>query len=590
MNWRAILLTFSLIFLTAFLFVDRPALVLPVHAGPLPDTGPFSEQKGGAEQVVRVTFDDLRTAYRVAAAIEPLEAAYDRGYLLLAASPEEMARLRASGLMVTVDEDWIEGRPFPYSVLGLAGAEAIPGYDCYRTVEETYATAETLAAAFPNLATWNDVGDSWEKTQDQGGYDMRVLVLTNTAVPGPKPKIFITASIHAREYTPAELVTRFAEQLLNSYGNDADITWILDYHEIHLMLMANPDGRKWAELGYWWRKNTNEAYCSAGRQSQGADLNRNFPFHWGCCGGSSVDECSEVFRGAGPASEPETQAIVEYMRASFPDSRGPGPADAAPIATPGLYLDMHSSGQLLLWPWGDTAEPAPNADQLQTLGRKLAYFNGHWPTQSIGLYPTDGTTTDFAYGELGIAAYTYELGTSFFEPCTYFENTLLPANIPSLLYALKVAREPYRTPAGPDILDIAAGSSAEAPGVPAGTVIEVSAVVDDRRYSPENGMEPRQAIAGARYKIDLPFWQGGETGAMRAVDGVFDDPREAVTAEIDTTGLSAGRHTLFLSGQDAAGNWGAVSAIFFYLNEGEPLPRLYYSYLSFLSDGRSGTP
>ena len=48
-----------------------------------------------------------------------------------------------------------------------------------------------------------------------------------------------------------------------------------------------------------------------------------------------------------------------------------------------------------------------------TLGRKLAYWNGYTPEQAIGLYPTDGTTTDFVYGELGIAAYTFELGTAF---------------------------------------------------------------------------------------------------------------------------------------------------------------------------------
>ena len=61
--------------------------------------------------------------------------------------------------------------------------------------------------------------------------------------------MFITGSIHAREYAPAELVTRFAEYLVDGYGVDADATWMVDYHEIHLMLMANPDARKKAEAG-----------------------------------------------------------------------------------------------------------------------------------------------------------------------------------------------------------------------------------------------------------------------------------------------------------------------------------------------------
>jgi len=70
------------------------------------------------------------------------------------------------------------------------------------------------------------------------------------------------ASIHAREYATAELVTRFGEYLVQSYGLDPDVTWLLDHHEVHLMLHSNPDGRKNAEIGLSWRKNTNNNYCA----------------------------------------------------------------------------------------------------------------------------------------------------------------------------------------------------------------------------------------------------------------------------------------------------------------------------------------
>ena len=83
------------------------------------------------------------------------------------------------------------------------------------------------------------------------------------------------------------LATRFAEYLVNNYGMDPDATWILDHHEIHLMLQTNPEGRKEAEAGTSWRKNTNENYCGATSSNRGADLNRNFAFQWDCCGGSS---------------------------------------------------------------------------------------------------------------------------------------------------------------------------------------------------------------------------------------------------------------------------------------------------------------
>jgi hypothetical protein len=430
-------------------------------------------------------------------------------------------------------------------------------------VEETFATAQSIAAAYPKLATWIDAGDSWEKSVDLGGYDMKVLRLTNSDIAGPKPKIFITSSIHAREYTPAELITRLAEDLVDNYGTDADATWLLDYHEIHLMLQANPDGRKMAEVGWSWRKNTNQNYCSPTSSSRGADLNRNFEFLWGCCGGSSGYECALTYRGPSPASEPEVQAVQNYLRAQFDDQRGPGIDDPAPLDATGIYLDIHSSGRLMLWPWGFTSNPAPNGSQLQTLGRKLAYFNGYYPEQAIGLYPTDGTTDDFAYGELGLAAYTFELGTQFFQSCSYFENTLEPANMPSLIYALKVARTPYMTPAGPDATDLALSAESSLSGFPAGTSVSLTATIDDTRYNTRNGTEPSQTISAAEYYVDVPPWDNpGLSVGMSPVDGIFDNKVENVEATIDTNGWSIGQHIIFVRGKDSAGNWGAYSAVF----------------------------
>ena len=87
--------------------------------------------------------------------------------------------------------------------------------------------AEDIVAAYPDLAEWIDVGDSWEKTQNpNAGYDLNVLILTNKNIGGDKPVFYATSAIHAREYTTAELMTRFAEQLVEGYGNDADMTWL----------------------------------------------------------------------------------------------------------------------------------------------------------------------------------------------------------------------------------------------------------------------------------------------------------------------------------------------------------------------------
>ena len=526
-------------------------------------TGSFASARGNPAPaapgpvIVRVYYPDRDLGNKVLLAFEPwlLETNYEAGYHVMQVSQEEIDRLVALGLRVEQDDKWVA----PVVVSSLAvGVESIPSYPCYRTVEETFSAAQALVAAHPDLASWIDVGNSWQKTVNQGGYDMMVLKLTNSAVAGPKPRLFITAAIHAREYATAELVTRFAEYLVNNYGIDADATWILDHHEVHLMLHTNPDGRKKAETGLSWRKNTNNNYC-ANTNYRGADLNRNFAFQWACCGGSSSFTCDATYHGPSPASEPETQAVQAYLDAIFPDQRGPNLTDPAPSDATGVYIDVHSYGQLVLWPWGFTSGTAPNATALQTLGRKYAYFNSHTPQQSYALYATDGTTDDHAYGNLGVAAYCFEVGTAFFQSCSYFESTLLPANMPALIYAAKVVRTPYLTPAGPDALNLALSSSE----VPAGTPVTLNATINDTRYNNTNGTEPTQNIAAAEYYVDVPPWGTGATAhAMAAADGSFDAKTEGVTATVDTAGWSTGKHILFVRGQDAGGNWGAFSSIF----------------------------
>jgi murein tripeptide amidase MpaA len=479
------------------------------------------------------------------------------GYHVMQLLPNEIDRITRAGFHVQADPEWQPQQPpAPQAPASEVQTSSIPGYPCYRTVEATYADAWRLARANPQLVTWLDIGNSWQKTARLGGYDIVVLRLTNRDVLGPKPVLLLNAATHAREYTTAELVVRFVESMVENYGKDPDVTWILDYHEVHAVLYANPDGRKQAEIGLSWRKNTNQNYCQGNSDLRGADLNRNFDFQWACCNGSSPDECALDYRGPTAASEPETKVLQRYMMSIFADQRGPKLRDAAPDDASGLFIDVHSYGQLVLWPWGYTRESAPNAAQLQTLGRKLAYWNGYTPHQAIGLYPVDGASTDYAYGQLGVAAYTLELGTSFFQPCDTFEATILPRNLPVLRYAAKAARAPYLTPSGPDSLHLALSAQT----VPAGTPVVLQALIDDARC--KDG-ESAQAIVAAEWSAGTPPWQAGsQPSAMAASDGAWDSSQEIVEAVVDTTGWSPGRHTLYVRGQDADGHWGAPSALF----------------------------
>ncbi|MBI5565492.1 MAG: hypothetical protein HY870_11375, partial [Chloroflexi bacterium] len=507
--------------------------------------------------VARVYYTDRADLARLAERLDIWEVRGDQRYMIAALTQSDWQRLAAEGYRLQIEIALTAelNRPRTY----LPGQiDGIPGYPCYRTVEETFATATTIVAQHPTLAQWIDIGDSWEKVTPGGnaGYDLGVLRLTNANSAAPKAKFFAMSAIHAREYTPAELNTRFAEYLVNNYGADPDVTWLLDYNEIHLLLQANPDGRKWAEQNYSWRKNTNNNFC-ANTNSRGIDLNRNWPFGWGGPGASDV-ACNETFRGPGAASEPETQSTVAYVRSIFPDQRPDDRITPAPDTATGVFLDLHSYSQLVLWSWGDTYDAAPNGTQLQTLGRKFAYFNNYTPDQSVGLYPTSGTTDDTVYGELGVPAYTFELGTSFFQACSTFESTILPNNRPALVYAAKAARRPYQSPAGPDALNVTV-----TPTATTGLTATLTATANDTRFNSSNGSEPTQSIAAARYSIDAPSWiTGTVTQPMTATDGAYNTSIENIVAVVNVSDLSEGRHTLFVEAQDANGNWGVPTAVF----------------------------
>lgn len=546
-----------------------------------PATPSFVPGRMPAErQTMRAYFDDVRKARAIAhGRFETLASPYELGYVIVQVNADEARELRALGFRLEADPHWLtqqreqalmesgERRRHALAAGQRQLLAGIPNYSCYPTVEEVFTEAQGMAASKPTLASWIDIGDSWEKSRGGSGYDLRVLKLTNSATAGSKPKLFVNAGIHAREYATTPLVLEFARRLLNGYGVDADATWILDHHEIHLLLATNPDGRKKAETGLLWRKNTNTAYCGATSNNRGADLNRNFSFDWNSTNGrgSSGNACDETYRGPSAASEPETRAVEAYIRSLWPDRRGPNRTDPAPLDTSGIHLDIHSHGRLLLWPWGTNGAVAGNDTQLATLGRKFAYWNGHTPQRSLDLYETDGTSDDPSYGELGVAAFTFELGTAFFEQCSYYNNTLLPGNMPALIYAAKVVRTPYQTPAGPDITQLALSASR----VTAGTPVTLDARVDDTRYNQSNGTEPTQAIAAAEAYLDVPPWQAGARAVpLAAVDGSFNSSAEAVRGALDTTGLATGRHLVFVRGKDAAGNWGAFSAVFLDIGSG----------------------
>ena len=472
--------------------------------------------------------------------------------------------LAAEGFTWTID--------YPYTarineeLQPLAGqTTGIPGYPCYRTITEIYASADTLAATYPDLVQLLDIGDSWEKTQNaNAGWDMEVLVLSNRNNPStPKSDAFFMSGIHAREWAPPELNLRLAEYLLANYATNADVKWLLDYNRIHLVLSTNPDGRVQdeANTSILWRKNTNNNYCG-GSTSRGADLNRNYSYQWELIPGP----CGETYSGPSANSEPETVAITNYVLSIFPDQKGPLPADPViELSATGMFIDLHSYSRYVLWPWGYTSDLSPNDASLRVMSYKFAYYNGHDPIQSYHLYesPTYGTTDDWAYGELGVPGFCFEVGDDFHQNCTVFNNDINPNNQQALLRAIKIARRPYRLTYGPEVTNLSLQGNPVQPG----QNLVFNYTANDTLFSSYGSGVPSQSIDSIRYSFDKPSWisgSGATTVVLRTQVPVYSG-----TYTASTSGLTSGQHTLFVESLDGSGNWGPPTAIFFTISNGQ---------------------
>lgn len=546
--------------------IMRSRLLVPVNAGlgllavlglallsiasPSANATPVNSQ---ANPLTRVYYHDRADLQHLAARLDVWEVDEEGGFLLAPLSGDERADLMRKGYRLEAETDHLLSAHPPA---------------CYRTVEEYYAELQQIAAQYPNLTELIDYGDSWEKTISGGdpGYDLWVLRITNEARTGPKGRFFVDGGLHARELPGPEIAMAYIHRLVDNYGSDPEATWILDFREVYVVVDSNPDGHKKAEQNLDWRKNTdNDDGCSS---TFGVDLNRNHIFKWGCCNGSSGNPCAETYRGPSPGSEPEIQAYEDFVRSIFPDQRGPGDPDPAPITTTGALINLHNYAGEVLYPWGWTTQPAPNSVDLIAIARKYARLAAPYYTWSSALYPVDGNTRDWAYGELGIPAFVVEVaGVDFFEPC---ENLPLriAENLTPLTYMAKLSDLPYMRINGPETRNVVATPAViPAPGAP----VTLTATLHEVDTGNQN-------VAAAEYFVgrvgDVNF-NPGEPGTgtpMAPADGSFNSPIEGAIATVNTGSLTDGLYYLLVRGKDASNNWGPFSAAFLYVGQTTPTP------------------
>ncbi|CBX93159.1 similar to carboxypeptidase A1 precursor [Plenodomus lingam JN3] len=221
---------------------------------------------------------------------------------------------------------------------------------------------------------------------------------------GSRPAVIIHGTVHAREWITSMTTEYFAWQLLTKYASDANIRSYVDKFDFYITPIGNPDGFVYSQTtDRLWRKTRQTV---SGNTCVGRDINRNWPYQWDVPGGASTNPCSETYKGQAAGDSPENRGLRTQVDA-LRSSRGIR-----------LYLDIHSYGQYILWPYGYNCNLVPeNSAQHRTLATRAqsAIQAVSGTPYTVGpscstLYATTGSSTDYT-DVVGNAtySYTYEL-------------------------------------------------------------------------------------------------------------------------------------------------------------------------------------
>src|SRR3990172_5330227 len=253
----------------------------------------------------------------------------------------------------------------------------------FYTFDEVNAELDSMKLLFPDLvSTKFIVGFSIENRPIY-----MVKISNNPEINENEHEILYTALHHAREPEGMMQMIFYMYLLLENYGTDPEVTYLVDNREMYFIPVVNPDGYEYNRQtnpngGGMWRKNRR----NNGGGIYGVDLNRNYgPYeYWNAPnGGSSTDPSSEVYRGTAPFSEPETSTIRDFLA-----SRNLKNA-----------LNYHTYSNLLIYPYGALEHETPDSLTFREFARDMTVYNGYVygsDQQTVG-YSTRGDSDDYFY-------------------------------------------------------------------------------------------------------------------------------------------------------------------------------------------------
>lgn len=306
---------------------------------------------------------------------------------------------------------------------GLGRASSLPsGREQYRQYVDYTNELKMLAEQNPTFVRPVVIGTSFEGRPIQG---VEIATDVNRQDDG-RPYYLNFGEHHAREWPSGEWPMEFARTLVDGVkAGNPRITAIATNVRTVVVPVVNVDGfiasrsfgfnpaidddsnltfnESATGLGAYRRKNCRplnaadaEVPCALRRSGSGVDLNRNYGYYWGGEGASTI-ATAQNYRGAAPNSEPEVEAVHQYV------------SDIHPT----VFITNHTfteDGKWLRQPGFDTVlSVSEDETAMKELGDDMAAATGY--TSELG-YQTLGNITgaaeDWNYFAQGTYGYTPE--------------------------------------------------------------------------------------------------------------------------------------------------------------------------------------
>ncbi len=300
---------------------------------------------------------------------------------------------------------------FPQSLMAGPDSE-------YKNPDEVEDFVKEIHAKYPDITEVKSIGKTLE-----GRDILAIKISDNAKTDEQEPTVLVNAMHHAREVMTPEITTDMIDYLTSNYGSNAEVTTWVDNTEIWVIPMFNLDGnnKMWTEDSMW-RKNT--------RDGHGVDINRNYPTGWNSCNGSSARTGAQDYRGTAPASEPETQAMMNLV------------ASIKPV----FNISYHSYSEIVIYPFGCRPNKTPTEAAVETIGAEIGKKIDYKPgTAWELLYNADGGDIDWMYTEHQVIPFVIEVnstGQGFHPGYAKWRDKTVLRNRPGWMHLLQKLQGP----------------------------------------------------------------------------------------------------------------------------------------------------